>query len=82
MSKDLKASLVEIHKVKKVHLFLNTVYFLEEILFNGNDVTSNKQSRRLFLVLSMTHFDFGRIISLLLLFICKNWTSSLWELHG
>lgn len=43
MSKDLKAPLVEIHnKVKNVYLFLNTVYFLEELVFNGKDVTSNK----------------------------------------
>ena len=83
MSKDLKAPLVGLHnKVKNVYLFLNTVYFLEELVFNGKDVTSNKQSPRLFLVLSLTHFDFGQIISPLLLFICKNWTSCLWELHG
>lgn len=42
MFKDFKVFLVEIYKVKKVYLFLNIVYFLEEILFNGNDVISNK----------------------------------------
>lgn len=83
MSRDLKAPLVEIqNRIKNVHLFLNTVYFLREVVFNIKDVTSNKESPRLFLVLSMTHFDFEQIVSPLLLFICKNWTSCLWELHG
>ena len=43
MSRDLKAPLVEIqNRIKNVHLFLHTVYFLREVVFNIKDVTSNK----------------------------------------
>lgn len=43
MSRDLKAPLVEIqNRIKHVYLFLNTVYFLREVVFTIKDVTSNK----------------------------------------